>query len=132
VLGVFNYSMKINYLIILVIAMAIISGCIGSKDKIYSVEDVYQNPSSFQDNKGGWNTISIQGIVGTDPAYDVASGKMYYLVNTTGNLPPNEIIYVSAANGIPQAGSKVIVKGKIDQVLQAGKLKIVTFVPVKE
>ncbi|MGB8217412.1 MAG: hypothetical protein WCE94_08930 [Candidatus Methanoperedens sp.] len=124
--------MKINYLFILVVAIAMLSGCIGGKDKIYSVEDVYQNPNTFQDNKGGWNTISIQGIVGTDPAYDVAPGKMYYLVNATGNLPPNEIIYVSAVNGIPKAGSNAVVKGKIDQVLQAGKLKIVTFIPVNQ
>ncbi len=124
--------MKISYVFILVIAMAILSGCIGGKDKIYSVEDVYQNPNAFQDNKGGWNTISIQGIVGTNPAYDVAPGKMYYLVNATGNLPPDEIIYVSAADGTPETGSTVAVKGKIDQVLQAGKLKIVTFIPVKD
>jgi hypothetical protein len=121
--------MKINYLFILVIAIAIFSGCIGSKDKIYSVEDVYQNPNIFQDNKGGGITISIQGIAGADPVYDVAPGKMYYLVNATGNLPPDEIIYVSAVNGIPTAGSNVVVKGKIGQVLQAGNLKIVTFIP---
>lgn len=124
--------MKINYMFISVIVIAIFSGCLGSKDKIYSVEEVYQNPGAFQDKKGAWDTISIQGIVGTDPIYNVDTGKMYYLVNATGNLPPNKIIYVSAANGIPKAGSNIVVKGKINQVLQAGKLKIVTFVPVKE
>jgi hypothetical protein len=127
--------MKMNYLAIsiLVIAITIFSGCIGRNDKIYSVEEVYQNPNAFQDNKGNWNIISIQGIAGTDPVYEIDSlNSYYYLAPDTGNRSPDEIIYVSTANGVPKAGSRVVVKGTIEKVVDAGRLKIVMFMPVNE
>jgi hypothetical protein len=125
--------MKINYLFILVIAIAIFSNCIGSNDKNYSVEDVYQNPDAFKDKKGNWNIISIQGIAGTDAIYELNSPNSYYfLAPETKNRPPNEIIYVSTAKGAPKAGSNVVIKGKIDKVVAAGNMRIVMFITVKE
>ncbi len=131
--GVIYYLMKINYLFISILVIAILSGCIGSKDKIYPVEEVYQNPDAFKDKNGNWNIISIQGIAGTDTIYEVNSPNSYYfLAPDIKNRPPNEIIYVSTANGAPKAGSKAVVKGKIEKVVEAGKIRIVTFIPVKE
>ncbi len=125
--------MKINYLFISILVIAILSGCIGSKDKIYSVEEVYQNPDAFKDKKSNWNIISIQGIAGTDAVYEVGSqNSYYYLASDTKNRPPNEIIYVSTANSVPKAGSGVVIKGKIEKVVSAGNMRIVTFIPVKE
>lgn len=133
--GVIYYLMKINYLFISILVIAILSGCIGSKDKIYPVEEVYQNPDAFKDKKGNWNIISIQGIAGTDAVYEVEvnnPNSYYFLAPDIKNRQPNEIIYVSTANGAPKAGSKAVVKGKIEKVVEAGKIRIVMFIPVKE
>ncbi len=116
--------------IIMLIAGSVISGCIGKNDTVYSVSDVYQNPGKFKDSKGVSQTIKIQGIAGTDPIYEIANaGSYYFLAPEDKNAPPNEIIYVSTVNGAPVSGSDVVVDGKIDKVLDTGKVKIVTFIP---
>ncbi len=115
-------------LIIISFVAALFSGCVGKNDGIYSVTDVYENPGKFIDSKGVSQTIKIHGVAGSDPVYKV-SDDYYYLASGNKDTPPNEIIYVSSVNGIPAPGSEVMVQGKIGKVIDAGKLRLVTFVP---
>lgn len=116
--------------IIIIFAGAVLSGCVGQSNTIYSVSDVFHNPGKFVDKKGVSQTIKIQGIAGTDPIYHADNtGSYYFLAPHDNNAPPDEIIYISASNGVPAPGSDVVVEGKIDKVLDAGKLRIITFIP---
>ncbi len=126
-----NETMKlIVTAMIILLAGTVLSGCIGKSDTVYSISDIYQNPGKFKDSKGVSQIIKIQGVAGTDPIYEIANpGSYYFLAPDDENAPPNEIIYVSAVNGAPASGSDVVVEGKIDKVLDTGKVRIVTFIP---
>jgi hypothetical protein len=128
-----NQSSMIKWLLLAMLLVAvIISGCT-ENNSIYSVDQVYQNPDSLKNKKGERNTFTIQGIAGTDPIYDAGNpNSYYYLTPESKNYPAYEIIYVSTVNGVPDPGNRVTVKGKIDKAVDAGKIKIVTFIPIKE
>ncbi len=119
-------------LLAMLLVAVIVSGCT-ENNGTYSVDQVYQNPDSHKNKKGDWNTITIQGIAGTDPIYEADnSDSYYYLAPESKNYPAYEIIYVSTINGVPDQGNRVTVKGKIDKAVEAGKIRIVTFIPIKE
>jgi hypothetical protein len=119
-------------LVAMLLVTVIVSGCI-ENNSIYSVDQVYQNPDSLKNGKGDWNTVTIQGIAGTGPIYDVGNpNSYYYLAPESNNYPAYEIIYVSTINGVPNPGDQVKVKGKIDKAVDAGKIRIVTFIPTKK
>ncbi|HWQ95956.1 MAG TPA: hypothetical protein VN368_01155 [Candidatus Methylomirabilis sp.] len=122
-----------KWLLIAVLLIAVIvSGCTENYS-IYSVDQVYQNPDSLKNKKGEWNTVTIQGIAGTDPIYEAGnSNGYYYLAPESKNYPAYEIIYVSTINGAPDPGNRVTVKGKIDKAVDAGKIRIITFNPTKQ
>ncbi len=119
-------------LLAMLLVAVIVSGCT-ENNGIYSVDQVYQNPDSLKNKKGNWNTITIQGIAGTDPMYEAGNpNSYYYLAPESKNYPAYEIIYVSTINGVPDPGNHVTVKGKIDKAVDAGKIRIITFNPTKE
>ncbi len=116
----------------MLLVAVIVSGCT-ENNGTYSVDQVYQNPDSLKNKKGDWNTITIQGIAGTDPIYEAGNpNSYYYLAPESKNYPAYEIIYVSTINGVPDPGNHVTVKGKIDKAVDAGKIRIITFNPTKE
>lgn len=119
-------------LLAMLLVAVIVSGCT-ENNGTYSVDQVYQNPDSLKNKKGDWNTITIQGIAGTDPIYEAGNpNSYYYLAPESKNYPAYEIIYVSTINGVPDPGNHVTVKGKIDKAVDAGKIRIITFIPIKE
>ncbi len=125
-------SMMKWLLLAMLLVAVIVSGCT-ENNGIYSVDQVYQNPDSLKNKKGEWNTVTIQGIAGTDPIYEVGNSKSYYyLAPESKNYPAYEIIYVSTINGVPDPGNRITVKGKIDKAVDAGKIRVVTFIPTKE
>ncbi len=127
-----NPSMIKWLLLAMLLVAVIVSGCT-ENNSIYSVDQVYQNPDSLKNKKGEWNTVTIQGIAGTDPIYEAGnSNSYYYLGPESKNYPAYEIIYVSTINGVPDPGNRVTVKGKIDKATNAGKIRIVTFIPIKD
>jgi hypothetical protein len=127
-----NPSMIKWLLLAMLLVAVIVSGCT-ENNGTYSVDQVYQNPDSLKNKKGDWNTITIQGIAGTDPIYEAGNpNSYYYLAPESKNYPAYEIIYVSTINGVPDPGNHVTVKGKIDKAVDAGKIRIVTFIPTKE
>jgi hypothetical protein len=127
-----NPSMIKWLLLAMLLVAVIVSGCT-ENNGTYSVDQVYQNPDSLKNKKGDWNTITIQGIAGTDPIYEAGNpNSYYYLAPESKNYPAYEIIYVSTINGVPDPGNHVTVKGKIDKAVDAGNIRIVTFIPTKE
>ncbi len=126
-------SSMIKWLLLAMLLVAVIvSGCT-ENNGTYSVDQIYQNPDSLKNKKGEWNTLTVQGISGTDPVYEAGnSNSYYYLAPEPKNYPAYEIIYVSTINGVPDPGSHVTVKGKIDKSVDAGKIRIITFIPTKE
>ncbi len=119
-------------LITMLLIVVMVSGCT-ENNSIYSVDQVYQNPDLLKNKKGEVNSFTIQGIAETDPIYEVGNpNNYYYLTPELKNYPAYEIIYVSTINGVPNPGNRVTVKGKLDKVIDTGKIRIITFIPIKE